>query len=249
MPRLPDPDVRRWLGVSALAVAAFLATEAIAKLTIPRRPSLDESAALVEYVQGSNTQIIVVILADTFLMAALIVFLGAFRQLAARAHPDLDWIGAVMFGAGLVFISVTLVGDALDGGTALDVWGGLEPDPSSIRALIEGHTLMFGSIGAVLLALVSGAAAYLTFSSGVVPRWTGILAGITALSNLAWAPVAFGGTEPGGFFAAGGWGNALFAIFPWLVWVFCVGVTAVRGARPGTHPSGEPIEARAARRR
>jgi hypothetical protein len=192
-------------------------------------------------VESSSAQIIVVILADTFLMAALIVFLGGFRQLVSAAHPDLDWIGAVMFGAGLVFISVTLVGDALDGATALDVWD-VRPNPSVIRALIEGHTLMFGSIGAVLLALVSAAAAYLTFASGVVPRWTGVVAGVTAISNLIWAPVAFGGTQPGSFLAAGGWGNALLAIFPWLVWVICVGLTAVRGARRGTLPSGALVQ-------
>jgi hypothetical protein len=242
VPRLPSPDVRRWLGISAIAVAAFLATEAVTKLTIGARPALDQADALVDYVHRASAQIIVVILADTFLMAALIVFLGAFRQRVARATPDLDWIGAVMFGAGLVFISVTLVGDAMDGATALDVWG-LEPDPSVIRALIEGHTLMFGSTGAVLLALVSASAAYLTFASGVVPRWTGVLAGITALSNLVWAPLAFGGTDPGSFLAAGGWGNAILAIFPWLVWVICVGATAVRGARPGTTRSGTPVDA------
>jgi hypothetical protein len=33
-------------------------------------------------------------------MAALIVFLGVFRHLVARANPDLDWIAAVMFGTG-----------------------------------------------------------------------------------------------------------------------------------------------------
>lgn len=237
MPNPPSPDVRRWVGISALLVAVFLATEAVTKLTVGARPALDASEALVDYVQRSSAQIIVVILADTFLMGALILFLGGFRQLVGHAQPHLDWIGSVMYGAGLVFISVTLVGDALDGATALDVWD-LNPDPSAIRALIEGHTLMFGSIGSVLLALVSGTAAFLTFASGVVPRWTGILAGITAISNLVWAPIAFGGTQPGSFLAAGGWGNALMAIFPWLVWVLCVGFTAVRGARPGTHPSG-----------
>lgn len=242
MPALPTPDVRRWAGVSALVVAVLLGVESITKLTIGPRPALDDSDALVAYIEGSSTQTIVVILADTFLMAALIVFLASFRQLVVKAHPDLGWISDVMFGAGLVFITVTLIGDALDGGTALDVWD-LKPDPSVIRALIEGHTLMFGSTGAVLLALVSATAAFLTFASGVFPRWTGIFAGITAISNLVWAPIAFGGTEPGSFLAAGGWGNALLAIFPWLVWVLCVGLAAVRGARPGTHPSGAPMAA------
>jgi hypothetical protein len=83
----------------------------------------------------------------------------------------------------------------------------------------------------VLLALVSGTGAYLTFLTGALPRWTGVLAAVTAVSNLVWAPAAFGGTSPTNFAAAGGFGNALMAIFPWLVWVFCVGVTTVRGER------------------
>lgn len=244
MASVPEPDVRRWVGIAALTAAVFLATESITKLTMGARPALDDSDALIEYIQRTSTQTIVVILADTFLMAALIVFLGGFRQLVGHAQPHLDWIGSIMYGAGLVFISVTLVGDALDAGTALDVWD-LDADASAIRALIEGHTLMFGSIGAVLLALLSATAAFLTIATGVVPRWTATLAALTAISNLVWAPVAFGGTEPGSFLAAGGWGNALLAIFPWLVWVFCVGLAAVRGARPGTHKSGEPAAAHA----
>ena len=216
--------------MSAFVVAAALAVEVVAKLTMGVRPELDQSAALVQYVLDARTATITVILADTVLMTFLIVFLGSFRQLVNERRPELTWMADVMFGAGLVFIAVTLVGDGLDGGTALDVTG-LEPDPSAIRALIEGHTLMFGSIGAVLLALVSATAAHLTFLTGVVPRWTGVLAAITAASNIAWAPAAFGGTSPENFAAAGGIGNAVMAIFPWLVWVFCVGITTVRGQR------------------
>ena len=228
--RIAEPDVRRWTGVSAFVVAAALGVEVVAKLTMGVRPELDQSADLIAYAEDARAAIITVILADTVLMTFLIVFLGSFRQLVNRRRPEVTWIADVMFGAGLVFIAVTLVGDALDGGTALDVTG-LEPDPSVIRALIEGHVLMFGSIGSVLLALVSGTAAYLTFLTGVVPRWTGVLAAVTAVSNLVWAPAAFGGTSPTNFAAAGGFGNALMAIFPWLVWVFCVGLTTVRGER------------------
>jgi hypothetical protein len=227
---LQQPDVRRWTGISAIVVAAALLVEVIAKLTMGVRPELDQSDALVAYIDNARAAIITVILADTVLMVFLIVFLGSFRQLIIQRRADLDWLCDVMFGAGLVFIAVTLVGDALDGGTALDVMG-LEPDPSAIRALVEGHTLMFGSIGAVLLALVSATAAYLTFLTGAVPRWTGVLAAVTAASNLVWAPAAFGGTSPSNFAAAGGFGNAIMAIFPWLVWVICIGITTIRGER------------------
>ena len=236
---MTTPDVRRWTGISAFAVAVFLAIESITKLTAGERPELDNSEALVAYTQATTTQTIIVILADTFLMAFLIVFLACFRQLVTKARHDLEWIADLTFGAGLVFIAVTLVGDAMDGGAALDVIG-LEPDASAIRALTEGHSIMFGSTGAVLLALVSATSAYLTFASGVVPRWTGVLAAATAISNLAWAIVGFNGTSPNSFFSVGGFGNALLAIFPWLVWVLCVGVTTMRGAREGTTRSGVP---------
>ena len=240
--RMRSPDVRRWTGISAFAVAIFLAIESITKLTAGQRPELDDSEALIAHTQATTSQTIIVILADTFLMAFLIVFLACFRQLVTKARHDLEWIADLTFGAGLVFIAVTLVGDAMDGGAALDVIG-LTPDASAIRALTEGHSIMFGSTGAVLLALVSATSAYLTFASGVVPRWTGILAAATAISNLAWAIVGFNGTSPNSFFSVGGFGNALLAIFPWLVWVLCVGATTVRGARRGTTRAGVPTGA------
>ncbi|SDZ48059.1 hypothetical protein [Herbiconiux ginsengi] len=233
------PGVRRWMGLSALAVALFLTIEVAAKLTTGRRPDLDDSEALVSHVQETSGPIFLVIFADTFLMASLIVFLACFRQLVTTARPELQWIADIFFGAGIAFVSVTLVGDAMDGGAALDVIG-LEPDPSAIRALIEGHAILFGSAGAVLLALVSGTGALLTFASGVVPRWTGTLAVLTSLSNLAWAPMGFTGTSPDSFFASGGFGNAMLAVFPWLLWVICVGVATIRGRRSGRSLSGAP---------
>lgn len=169
-------------------------------------------------------------------MAFLIVFLACFQHLVMTSRPELAWVSQVTFGAGLVFIAVTLIGDSMDGGAALDVIG-LRPDPSVIRTLIIGHSIMFGSTGAVLLALVSATAAYLTFASGVPRRWTGMFAAITALANLALAILAFAGTSPSSFFAAGGTGNALLGTFPWLAWVICVGITSLPGhqAKNGPH--------------
>ncbi len=218
----------RWIGLSAFAIAVFLVIEGVTKLTMGERPELDDSTALVEYIGARTTQTFIVILADTFLMAFLIVFLACFQHLVTASRPELGWVAQVTFGAGLVFIAVTLVGDSMDGGAALDVIG-LEPDPSVIRALIVGHSIMFGSTGAVLLALLSATAAYLTFTSGALRRWTGILAAATALSNLALAILGFAGTSPSSFFAVGGIGNALLGILPWLIWVFCVGITSLRG--------------------
>jgi hypothetical protein len=108
------------------------------------------------------------------------------------------------------------------------------PDASAIRALTEGHILMFGTTGCVLLALVSGASGYVTIASRALPRWTGVVAIAVAASNIAWMPAIFGGTSDSSFFSAGGVGVAVFATFPWLVWVVAVGIVTIRGRRrPG----------------
>jgi hypothetical protein len=163
-------------------------------------------------------------------MACLIVFLAGFRQIITHARHDLQWIADIAFGAGLVFVAVTMVGDAMEAGAALDTVD-MAPDASAIRALTEGHILMFGTTGCVLLALVSGASGYVTIASGALPRWTGVVAIAVALSNIAWMPAIFGGTSDTSFFSAGGVGVAVFATFPWLVWVITVGIVTIRGRR------------------
>lgn len=223
-------DVRRWTGIAAIAVAALLLTEFIVRESMGARPPLDQSHELIDFMSRTHIQTLVIIMVDTVLMASLIVFLAGFRQLITQARPDLEWIVDLAFGAGLVFVGVTLVGDALEGGAALDTVGG-HPDASVIRALTEGHMIMFGSTGCVLLALVSAASGYVTLASDALPRWTGWVAYGTAILNVAAVPTIFGGTSDTSFVSAGGVGVAIFATFPWLVWVIVVGVVTIRGRR------------------
>jgi len=224
------PDVRLWTGISAIAVAALLLTEFLVRAVMGSRPELDESEALAEFMTRNSTQTLIIILIDTVLMASLIVFLSGFRQIITHARHDLQWIADIGFGAGLVFVTVTMVGDAMEAGSALDTVG-LRADPSAIRALTEGHIVMFGATGCVLLALVSLASGYVTLASRALPAWTGWLALAVGVANLCWMPSTFGGTSDSSFFSAGGVGVAVFATFPWLVWVIAVGVVTIRGRR------------------
>jgi hypothetical protein len=226
------PDVRLWTGVAANVVAVLLLAEFLVREFMGARPELIESGALVEFMTRSSRQTLVIILIDTMLMAALIVFLGGFRQLITKSRPDLEWVADIAFGAGLVFVAVTLVGDAMEGGAALDARGS-SVDPSVLRALTEGHILMFGTTGCVLLAVVAAASGYVTLASEALPRWTGRVAWSVAAVNLLAIPTMFGGTSDTRFFSAGGTGVALLATFPWLVWVMCVGVVGIRDRRRG----------------
>lgn len=226
-----SPDVRQWTGIAAVAVAVLLLAEFLVRqLMIGPRPELSNEPELVAFMNRTAQWTLTMVMIDSALMACVIVFLACFRQLITQSRNDLNWIADLAFGAGLVFVGVTLVGDALEAGTALDTIGA-QPDPSALRALTEGHTLMFGAIGCILIALVASASGYMTLASGVLPRWTGRLAYVVAILNVLAIPTAFGGTSDRSFFSAGGVGVAVFATFPWLAWVVAVGVVTIRGRR------------------
>lgn len=224
------PDVRLWTGIAAISVAILTLVEFGVQMAIGARPELSDETALAAYVTRVATPMLVIILIDTILMAAIVVFLGGFRQLITHARPDLQWITDLAFGAGLLFVGVTLVGDGMEGGAALDTVNATA-DPSVLRALTEGHMLMFGTIAVMLTAVVSAAAGYVTLASGAVPRWTGWIAVVVAVLNLLAVPTMFGGTSPKSFVSAGGPGVAIFATFPWLVWVVAVGIVCIRDRR------------------
>ena len=229
--------------MAAIAVAAFTVLEfVIRQVFVGSRPSLDASDALLAFAQRTASGTLGVILVDTFLMASLIVFLAAFRQLITQVRPDLDWLSALAYGAGIAYVSITLVGDGMEGAGALEATGA-QPDVHVVRTLILGHALLFGSIGCVLTALVALASGYVTVVSGALPRWTGRLAAVVGVANLVAVGTVFGGTDDS-FHAVGGWGTALLATFPWLVWVVCVGIVVIRGRR-GHHEIAKALATQA----
>lgn len=217
-----------WTGIAAIGVAVLTVTEfVIRQLTVGPRPPLDDVAALVAFNQRTSSGTLGVILTDTVLMAVIIVFLSGFRQLILQTRRDLQWIADIAYSAGIAYVVVTLVGDGLEGGAALDatVDGG---SGTVIRALTVGHALFFGSIGCVLTAVVSFASGYITLISGALPRWTGWLAVAVAIPNLVLVGTAFGGTDDTSFRAAGGWGSVALGTAPWLIWIVSVGVVVIR---------------------
>jgi len=223
------PNVGLWTGFAALGVAVLTAAEfLIRQLAVGPRPGLDQVEALVEFNQRTHAGTLGVILTDTVLMAVIIVFLSGFRQLIVQTRRDVQWIADIGYAAGIAYVVVTLVGDGLVGGAALDasIDGG---SGTVIRALTVGHALYFGSIGCVLTAVVSFASGYITLISGALPRWTGWLAVAVAIPNLVLVGTAFGGTDDTSFRAAGGWGSVALGTFPWLVWIVAVGIVVIRG--------------------
>jgi len=224
------PDVRRWTGIAAIVVAALMITEFTVRISMGDRPDLDEAEALGEFIQRTALQALLVIMIDLFLMTSMIVLLAGFRQIITHARRDLQWIADLCFGAGLVFVTITLIGDSMNGGAALDTVG-MEPDPSAIRALTEGYTLMFGATGCVLIALICGAGGYVTLASGALPRWTGWVAIAVSITSVLVVPTMFNGTSTADPFSAGGVVVTVFATFPFFAWSVAVGIVTIGGRR------------------
>ena len=221
------PDVHRWTAIAAFTVGGLLIVEFVVRFAMGPRPPLDAGPELAAFARHTHIGTLIKILVDTLMMAFLIVFLGGFRQIVTKDRGDLQWIADLAFGAGLVFVGVTLVGDSLEAGGALDTVGST-PDGVAIRALTEGYLVMFGPMTCVLLALVSAASGHVILASRALPKWTGRLAYVVAALNLVAVPSIFGGTDANRFYSVGGWGVAAFATFPWLVWVMAIGIVTVR---------------------
>jgi hypothetical protein len=104
------------------------------------------------------------------------------------------------------------------------------PDPSAVQALIAGTLLIYnGSIAFAITGLFLGAAAWATFDSGVLPRWTGWIAVTGAVLCAVSVPAMYGGpVDTTGFYNAGGWGPAIVANFPPMIWFLVASVILVR---------------------
>lgn len=171
------------------------------------------------------------ILFDLGIYVALMLFGAGFRHLIRQARAECEWVGTLVFGAAAVWVGVTLVADSLEGAAALDAVSG-SADPSVVRALVEGTILIYnGSIAFGITGLFLGAAGYATFSSGVLPRWTGWLAYAGAVLCAACIPAIYGGPLSFSGYNAGAVGPAIIANFPPLIWLLVVGVVMIKRGR------------------
>ncbi len=197
--------------------------------TVQPAASLYDGAATAAALLTIRNVVFTRILLGLGLYVALMVFAVGLRELIRRADAEFEWVGMLSVVAMAVWLGVTLVANGLEGGAALDTLDG-RPDPSVVRALTMGYLLIYnGSIAFVMTALYLAAVGYATFATGILPRWTGWLAYAATALCLVSIPAMYGGAaDPTRFYNAGGWGAAVIANFPPLLWFLAVGIVLVR---------------------
>lgn len=221
--------LRKMSGVSALgAVAIWLAIFPLYTLGDPA-VSLFDGQAIAQDLYRIQTVVLTRILLGLILYVPLMLFAVGFRELVRRADANCEWLGTLSFGAMAVWVGVTLVANGLEGGAVLDSQSG-HGDPSVARSLTMGYLLIYNSsIAFIMTAFYMGTAAFATFSTGILPRWTGWLAWTSVVLCVLAIPSMYSGpADPAGFYNAAGWGPALIANFPPLLWFLSVGIILVR---------------------
>lgn len=183
------------------------------------------------------------ILLDLFVLAFLIVFLGGFRHLIQLTDSEYEWIGTLAFGAGLVYVAITLAANSLEAGAVLGAAHG-PIDPTSTT---EGLFLMYGSIGRLLTAVLLVTAGIAILRTEMLPRWTGWTAYALALVHLVFVPSIYFGADPAQFYSAVGWGTTALVGSLFTYWVLAVGIVMIAKSRrtrshsPSGRRSAEPF--------
>jgi hypothetical protein len=225
---MSDARIARITGTFGLACVALTFGQ-FPLWMVGNPPSMYDGQALAQHLFDIRHIALTRILMDQGIYASMLIFAAGFRQLVRQARPESEWIGTLVFGAALGWVAVTVVADGLEGGAVLDTLNH-NADPSAVRALVEGTMLIYnGAIAFGITGLFLASAAWATFDSGVLPRWTGWMAVAAAVLCAASVPAMYAGpVDFTGFYNAGGWGPALAANFPPLGWFLVVSIILIR---------------------
>jgi len=182
-------------------------------------------------VTSTNTAILIrTSLADPLIMFGFVVVLAGFRHLIRQARPEHEWLATLVFGVGVLLVTIELVADGLEAGAALDTVA--KGEPTVVRGLMEASFPLYGAIGMIMSALLLASAGYATLVTGVLRRWTGWFAYAGAAINLAIAPSILGGTDPTAFWSASGYVTFIPQV-AMVVWFLVASISMLRLRKAG----------------
>ncbi len=211
---MTDSSIARVTGMFGVA-CVLLSWAQFPLWVIGGAPPFYDSEALARHLYDTRTTAFIRILMDQGIYVSLMIFAAGFRHLVRRARPESDWLGLLALVSAVVWLAVTLAADGLMGGAVLATLQGTS-DVSAALPLVFGTLLIYnGSIAFAITGLFMAAAGWATLDSGVLPRWTGWIAWISAVLCALSIPAMFAGpADASGFYNPGGWGPAIIANFP-----------------------------------
>jgi hypothetical protein len=235
---MDDQKIYRWTGACGLAAIGVFFVEFPFYLVRAGFPGVTDPGKITDFTAAYGTNVMICVFFDFIILTLVMIFLAGFRHLIRRADEQYEWLGALTFGVGLVYVTLTFVADSLQAATVIDART-IPGNGVIIRAMLESTFLMYGSVALFLMALFMTLAGYAGAASRALPRWSGWIGYLCALACLIFVPSMFvGSPDLMHFYNPAGWGpEAIASGFPLAVWVITVGVLMVRMRRPTARPA------------
>ena len=215
---MSEPGAERWGAASGFAVIVVSAAAMIFErgAVLPA----DSADAVVAHYTGNQGAIFAQSMLFLAGAAIYLWFLGSLRSFLLRAEGGTGRVSAIAFGAGVVWIGLSMLAQAFQIGLAA------APAAAALPALIATMNAVF-TISALPLAVLLAAVAVVTLRHRAFPAWLGWVAVVAAGAQLLlwWSTVVSSGP-----LAADGWLS--YALYPaFLVWL--VPATIVMTGRRG----------------
>ena len=224
---MDDPKIYRWSGACGLAAIAAFFIEFPFYLVRAGFPGVTDPVKIADFTATYGTNVMTCVFFDFIILTLVMIFLAGFRHLIRQADVQHEWLGTLVFGLGLVYVTMTLIADLLQAATVVDA----HTVPASgvvIRAMTESMYLMYGSGALFLMALFMAVGGYAGVASRALPRWSGWVAYLCALGCLAFVPSMFvSSPDFTRFYNPIGWGPIIAECLPLTVWMIMVGILMI----------------------
>lgn len=163
----------------------------------------------------------------------ILVFFAGFKHIIKRNNDNYHWLTTLLFSAASVFITTNLIAHSLEAGAVFNP-AGVAVDATQDGLLAQANYLLYGSFGRIITAAFMFPVGIITFRTKLLPLWTGWMAYIIAVINVAFIPSAFFGTNAGDFYSAVGWGNSALAASLFTYWILAISILLLKNRKKYT---------------
>jgi hypothetical protein len=167
------------------------------------------------------------VLIGSIMLIFLLIFFSGFQQIVRNYSKNFDWIATLIFSSACMFLTISLVAKSLEAGAVFNPEG-IAVDATQDGELAQGNYLLYGSIARLITAVFMLSIGYVTSKTNILPIWTGVLAYLIGLVNIAFIPSMFFGRDAGKFYSAIGWGNSALTAGLFSYWVLIASIIFLR---------------------
>lgn len=219
----------KWSGIIGLIGGILLLLEIPLWIIPGDAGPINDASAHIEYLGRIRKIAFTRIFIDIFMyMCWMVLFIGL-RQLIIIKNKKYEWIATLSLGAGIVWWSVSLVADGLEGAAVL-MSSEKNIDPGSVKTLVYSTLLIYnGSIAFAVTGLYMASVGYAILATLVLPRWIGWLSWFSFITCISAIPAMYADkVDTYGFYNVAGWGPAIVANIPPLIWIFAVSIKMIQ---------------------